>query len=410
MGAFDMKTAIVVFVFVEYISIYVLAISWWQNKGRFSGIGLFCAGFSAIALGMTLILSGVLLPVILSGIIANLMVFGGHLLFLFGFSAFLKININKFVYYIASILYALVFGYFTLMEPNVAVRIMLFSAATFIINLNMLYLLCFRAKKDDSHNLSSVAIAIVMQCFALAGRFIYAIYDQPSLANSNLNFLERSSYETIFMMASIITTVLFVFSLELMINGRLFKLTEERAAIQKELLAETEKLASTDSLTNLHNRRKIESCIQQEFSRTTKCGGYFSVILCDLDNFKATNDRYGHDIGDKALLEVANILTEIIGRAGKVGRWGGEEFMILLPKLSLREAIQVAGSIQTYLDSYQPKYAANEKLTMSFGVADNHFSHKCYQEMVKQADKALYRAKDNGRNRVEYSQMEPVTI
>ncbi|WCE28933.1 GGDEF domain-containing protein [Vibrio sp. SCSIO 43137] len=404
-----MKTAVVVFVFVEYISIYVLAISWWQNKGRFSGIGLFCAGFSVIALGMTLALSGDLLPVAISVVVANLMVFFGHVLLLFGFSAFLKIHTNKFIYYIAAILYGLVYGYFTLIEPNVAVRIMLFSAAALIVNISMLYLLCFRAKKDDSHNLSSVAIAIVMQCFVFAIRFIYAVYDYSELAQTNLTYLELSSYEAIFIMATIITTVLFVFSLELMINGRLFKLTEERAAIQKELLAETEKLASTDSLTNLYNRRKIESSIHQEFTRTTRCGGYFSVVLCDLDNFKATNDKYGHDIGDKALVEVANILTDIIGRAGKVGRWGGEEFMVLLPKLSLREAIQVAGSIQTYLDSYQPKYAESEKLTMSFGVADNHFSHKCYQEMVKQADKALYRAKDNGRNRVEYSQMEPVT-
>lgn len=405
MDGFDMKTAVVVFVFVEYISAYVFAITWWQNKRRFSGIGHFFIGFLIFAIGMTLAVLQDFLPIPISVVAANLLMFFSHILFLFGLSAFYKIKTNKAIYYAYTISFALIYGFFSLIEYDVNNQTIVFNSMILPIYLHMLYLLYFKVKNEDgryTHNLGIVLIAFFVMSFL---RTLFAFRDD--MVNNDFGF---STYETIFVMISIAMTMQFVFSLQLMINRRLFKITEERAAIQKILLQETEKLATTDSLTSVFNRRKIEFSIEEEFKQAVKHGGHFSIILCDLDYFKATNDKYGHDVGDQALIETANILTELIGRAGKVGRWGGEEFMILLPKLPLKEAVQVANSIRHYLENYSPKYIENgDKLSMSFGVADNRHFHKSYTSIVKQADNVLYQAKDKGRNRVEYEEVPFVT-
>lgn len=399
MNGFDMKTAVVVFVFVGYISTYVFAITWWQNKGRFSGLGYFFAGFFLFSLGLSLGVFRGELPILLTVIVANILMFFSNVLFLFGLSAFLKIKLYKSIYYAYTILFTLLYSYFTLIEYDVSSRIIVFSSMILVTYSHMLYLLYIKVKSGDSNFIYSLGVAIVSLAIISSCRAYFAFVE-----GSPTDYFSISSYETILVMATIVAMTLFVFSLQLMVSGRLFSITEERAALQKVLLKETEKLATTDSLTNLFNRRKIESIVEQEFKKSVQNHRQFSVILCDLDYFKATNDKYGHDVGDQALIEVASILTDLIGRSGEVGRWGGEEFMIVLPKLSLKEALQVANSLQYYLSNYRPKFTTEkEMLTMSFGVADNSFKHRDYQAVVKQADTALYSAKNNGRNRVEYS-------
>lgn len=160
-------------------------------------------------------------------------------------------------------------------------------------------------------------------------------------------------------------------------------------------------IASTDELTSLPNRRDMVSRLDFECRRSRRTDQEFSVILCDIDHFKKINDSFGHSVGDQALQAFSNILTERFRDTDKVGRWGGEEFLIILPHTALNEAIDLATKVrknvcQTSLLANMP----NRLVTMSAGVASSKQSNDA-GELVRLADKNLYNAKNSGRNRVK---------
>jgi len=128
-----------------------------------------------------------------------------------------------------------------------------------------------------------------------------------------------------------------------------------------------------------------------------------SVIICDIDFFKKVNDTYGHNVGDAVLVHVADLLQKNVEGIGEVSRWGGEEFVILLPKLTVSEAVAVAEDIRTKVQASQCECQnVVVKVTMSFGVSALART-KTSTENIKIADENLYRAKEEGRNRVIWS-------
>jgi diguanylate cyclase (GGDEF)-like protein/PAS domain S-box-containing protein len=166
---------------------------------------------------------------------------------------------------------------------------------------------------------------------------------------------------------------------------------------------EQERLASTDSLTGLFNRRYFFSLANIEFKKALRYGFHLSVIILDADHFKKVNDTYGHSAGDQALRHIAHILKSCQRETDIVARFGGEEFVILLPQTIGEDAIINAERIRVMIE--ESLLNLNERripLTVSLGVAGyspgdtaNHFDL-----ILSNADKALYRAKSNGRNQV----------
>ncbi|MDN5352087.1 MAG: hypothetical protein PWQ12_1007, partial [Clostridiales bacterium] len=155
--------------------------------------------------------------------------------------------------------------------------------------------------------------------------------------------------------------------------------------------------ASTDTLTQLYNRQYFESLISDEIERNDRYGGALSMIIFDLDHFKKVNDTWGHIVGDKVLQNTALLSKNILRKTDTLARWGGEEFAILLPNITLRGAIIVAEKIRRRLDSYTHEDAGI--VSASFGVAQR-FSEENYENWFKRADNALFKAKNLGRNRV----------
>jgi diguanylate cyclase (GGDEF)-like protein len=169
----------------------------------------------------------------------------------------------------------------------------------------------------------------------------------------------------------------------------------------KKAYAEMEKLATTDPLTNINNRRSILACGEQEFERYQRYKCQFSVIILDIDHFKKVNDNYGHDVGDKVLVKVAHLLQKSIRIVDQIGRFGGEEFLIILPKSSLKDAILVAERLrksveQLSFNTSDPSF----KVTISLGVDSCQATDENIDQIIKRADQALFVAKDNGRNQV----------
>lgn len=157
------------------------------------------------------------------------------------------------------------------------------------------------------------------------------------------------------------------------------------------------KMATTDQLTGLCNRYKINEILSSEKNRNNRFGTYFSIILIDIDNFKTVNDSYGHLIGDSVLAEFAEILSSSSRVTDIVGRWGGEEFIVILPQTKKAEAAIVAKNIKDKIFSYN--FSTVERQSASFGIAECT-SDDDIKNIIKKADNALYKAKRTGKNRI----------
>ncbi len=156
-------------------------------------------------------------------------------------------------------------------------------------------------------------------------------------------------------------------------------------------------LANTDGLTRVSNRRHLEMLLTEEEQRTARYGNPFCVLLLDIDHFKRVNDAFGHDVGDEVLREMADLLFKSVRSVDHVGRWGGEEFLLILPEVGLEEARLSAMRLKGLIETHPFEPAG--PITASFGVAEFNQSEGL-GALIKRADAALYGAKEEGRNRV----------
>jgi diguanylate cyclase (GGDEF)-like protein len=162
------------------------------------------------------------------------------------------------------------------------------------------------------------------------------------------------------------------------------------------------KLSITDGLTDLFNHRHIHELLHEEFERTRRSGEPLAVAMLDLDRFKQVNDTYGHPTGDVILYETARILRETAREIDMVGRYGGEEFVVLLPGADEAAAGQFAERVRLALADYEFRDEANQvRMTISGGVASFPAPGIEHPDLlIKRADEALYAAKESGRNRI----------
>jgi len=159
------------------------------------------------------------------------------------------------------------------------------------------------------------------------------------------------------------------------------------------------KAAFTDPLTELLNRRSLYSNLSENFANARRYQKKFSLILLDVDNFKKVNDTFGHLAGDKVLVMIGKTLVSLCRESDYCARWGGEEFMILLPNTGLDGAVIMAEKIRRVLEQLQ--FPISDKVTCSFGVTEYRENIASINEMVNNTDTALYMAKSRGKNRVE---------
>lgn len=168
-----------------------------------------------------------------------------------------------------------------------------------------------------------------------------------------------------------------------------------------ELSEKYQHLANYDPLTHLSNRRKMHTILKREQGRAIRNAEPFSIIICDVDHFKNVNDQYGHSAGDEVLVELAKIFTDNIREQDFVARWGGEEFLFILPQTSPSNANIVAQKIQTILQKHIITYqGAPIKVTLSMGI-EQFDGSRSIDDVINSADKYLYLAKESGRNQIQ---------
>jgi diguanylate cyclase (GGDEF)-like protein len=155
-------------------------------------------------------------------------------------------------------------------------------------------------------------------------------------------------------------------------------------------------------LTNCLNRRAFFEHCEAEFEIAKRDGKPLSCIMTDIDHFKSVNDTYGHGVGDQVIQSVANILRSGLRSIDFIGRYGGEEFCLLMPGVDIKQAAEIADRIRAGLEAQiTPGNAAlKHTVTSSFGVSSSDFGAPDPSKLIDQADKALYVSKESGRNRV----------
>ncbi|MEN9314728.1 MAG: hypothetical protein RIS35_1121 [Pseudomonadota bacterium] len=159
--------------------------------------------------------------------------------------------------------------------------------------------------------------------------------------------------------------------------------------------AQLERLATTDSLTGAFNRRRFEQVSTLELSANAEDGGPVSVLIFDIDHFKSVNDRFGHQIGDRVLVGLTRLVRANLRAEDTLARWGGEEFIVLLPRCNAEEAIRVAEKLRACIARHD--FDPVGRVTCSFGIAQQS-PGESLDAWVRRADEALYLAKDQGRD------------
>jgi len=208
---------------------------------------------------------------------------------------------------------------------------------------------------------------------------------------NSIIYEEKTDYSLVYKIIFFLVLIILIIFLH---NRKLNKEIKKRKIAEKELY----KVANTDSLTNVYTRRKIESLLNMELDRVKRHNKDLSLIFFDVDNFKLINDQLGHSIGDEVLEKISTFAKNSIRKTDYLGRWGGEEFVIILPETNKEEAFNIAMQLKEKISSKD--FQINRNVTCSFGVSQYEESD-CADSLLTRADDAMYYVKRNGKNDVK---------
>ncbi len=167
------------------------------------------------------------------------------------------------------------------------------------------------------------------------------------------------------------------------------------------MYSQTRYMSVTDPLTGLYNRRHFEDCVEREFLRSKRYKSNLSFAIIDIDFFKKINDTYGHSCGDFVLKEVAYKILQTFRKTDMVFRYGGEEFTVIITETPMEKAVIPLERLRKAIYDTEFLYRNQPvKLSISIGVSEVNDSTETIHELFEKADKALYKAKENGRNQI----------
>jgi diguanylate cyclase (GGDEF)-like protein len=182
---------------------------------------------------------------------------------------------------------------------------------------------------------------------------------------------------------------------------KMARISDRYQLMLRDLNQALKEASATDELTGIGNRRMLTERLKSEVARAERTERPFTVAIADIDHFKTINDAHGHEAGDKVLIEIANVIKSAIREYDCCGRWGGEEFLIIMPEIAVTEGAVIIerlrhaiGAVDVHLDE------RSVELTASFGVTQYHPGDSI-SNIIHRADSALYAAKRAGRNRYE---------
>lgn len=185
-------------------------------------------------------------------------------------------------------------------------------------------------------------------------------------------------------------TILFLLALGALLSWRMWELKKYNTKLLE--------LSITDKLTTLFNRQKIDSILMQEYTQVLRYPDYHcSVMMIDIDFFKLINDTLGHQVGDRVLIQISEVFKTSLRQTDRIGRWGGDEFMVILPHTTMDQALKTAEHLRKTVENYP--FGIDNTLTISIGLGEIQKGLSVHENIAR-IDQALYQAKRSGRNLV----------
>ena len=341
------------------------------------GLGLWAAAPAWIFLSTVLFAGRDTLPDFITIVLANLAILTGVIFYHAGVQMFfgrdpIWLGWASLLAMLTPFLY-----WYALVEPNYNARLILVCLVWAGVYLSMAWQIWRQGPRVFSSCFTVVVLCL--HALVLLLRFYSALFP---LAEDGL--LTPTLVQTVYVASNALMLLALGMGLILMAGDRLRE--------------EFEHLASHDALTQVLTRRVLMDACAQELERCRRHGRSMALLLLDLDHFKSVNDTHGHQMGDRVLINFAQRVMGVLRRPDQLARFGGEEFVLLLPETTQEEAVAVAERILARAAEPAEGLPA---ITVSIGLATNRPDEDLIDTLLARADRALYRAKDAGRNRVE---------
>lgn len=218
----------------------------------------------------------------------------------------------------------------------------------------------------------------------------FSIEDKNTILN-NYQFIFYPKNIDLLFIGKIIIPFILLLAIFIYFNFKLKKEITKRKEIEQQL----SELANKDSLTNIFNRRKIEELCELELLRTKRYKSDLSIIFFDINSFKIINDTLGHHLGDEVLVKISNIIEKSIRSIDAIGRWGGDEFLIILPQTNLSQCKNIVSHLEKQLNELE--FSKTIKVTCSFGIA-TYEENDTLDSLLKKADESMYQEKSHHKN------------
>jgi len=380
LNSFDLQTTIFLIGIAVLTQASLIALQSVLVK-EYHGVRTAALGNLGLAIGLVLVALRNVLPDLISIILANyLQVIGVALLYV-AVCRFTAEKYSRFLIAVSVLPVFLLFPYYTFVDNNLFVRIVLIDFGEALLLVAMA--LALRRVRRSAYYITSNLLMFIFGLYAilLTARSIGAVQHPPeSLFALNWG---QVFYAVTFFVASYLWSSVF----SLMVSQRL----------QNDL----NELATMDSLTRVINRRGMTRLLEAEFARKTRTNSDFSILLIDVDRFKLINDEHGHHTGDHVLHALAQKLSSSLRAQDFVARWGGEEFVALLPATSSKDALEIAERLRTEVEKESFLSENKRPITISIGIGNSTLCDDM-DKLYKAADAALYKAKRT-RNAVAWN-------
>jgi diguanylate cyclase (GGDEF)-like protein len=310
-------------------------------------------------------------------LLANVIMTWGLALTVIGTERFYQVKLSWRLFHASWLLIALLLGYWLWITPSFITRVAISSVVVFTLHTRVLYVIW---KNGDNHfSTWFFGTLMLIEAIMVGVRGTLAL-----VGGSDVNLLGNGTFAALYLATSHFMILMMTVGFMTVCTRRLQITLERRSTL--------------DPLTLTLNRRGFADIYTKEHALMRREGTFMTMLNIDIDYFKKINDSYGHAIGDRVLVDVAEMIAKALRASDHVARFGGEEFVVLLPATNLDRALHITERIQTALRTPRPDIPP---YTVSIGVACQNSADESLDSILIRADRALYAAKEKGRDRYE---------
>lgn len=364
-------------------------------RNRYKGLNYIFADLLLKSLGLTLSALYTIYDIPVLVVIGNVCIFTGSISLLLGLGQFLRVRIDRYPYVALTVFFTVLYSYFTFAYPSTRTRLLIFTCLSILVLINGLRVIYVLADEESREYASSVGVVISLLLLVNTYRAYNGFQNFAPLTYDTLIDIETFS-----ILISSLLIVLLTFSLIQMLHKKLMYETEESNKKMMDMVEASRIRASIDPLTEVMNRKKIEELLLVLMDQFRIYHDTFTIMLIDIDHFKRFNTAFDHQTGDKVLQEVANTLQQNLRKNDVVGRWGDEEFIVLLHATDENYAEQLG---ELLIEKVRERHILSEnipeRVTISVGCSEMKADFNLNRLLIN-ADEALHKAKAEGRNQI----------